>query len=35
MTVAFVMNRRLESNDVDLRSVNVVRAAYDSLAEMR
>jgi CubicO group peptidase (beta-lactamase class C family) len=34
MTVAYVMNRHLESNDVDARSVNVVNAAYDSLAEM-
>src|SRR4029453_13595966 len=35
MTVAYVMNRHLESNDVDARSVNIVNAAYDSLAEMR
>jgi CubicO group peptidase (beta-lactamase class C family) len=33
MTVAYVMNRHLESNDVDARRVNVVNAAYDSLAE--
>jgi hypothetical protein len=35
MTVAYVMNRHLESNDVDQRSVNIVNAAYDSLAMMR
>ena len=35
MTVAFVMNRHLESNDVDLRSVNIVKAAYESLDGMR
>ena len=37
MTVAFVMNRHVESNDTDHRSVDVVRAAYECLlaGEMR
>jgi hypothetical protein len=30
-TVAFVMNRHIESNDTDHRSVDVVRAAYECL----
>ena len=29
MTVAFVMNRHVESSDVDHRSVYIVRAAYE------
>jgi hypothetical protein len=32
MTVAFVMNRHVESHDTDRRSVEVVCAAYDCLA---
>ena len=31
MTVAFVMNRHVESHDVDKRSIDIVNAAYDSL----
>ena len=31
MTVAFVMNKHVESNDTDHRSVDVVRAAYECL----
>ena len=31
MTVAFVMTKHVESNDVDHRSVDVVRAAYECL----
>ena len=35
MTVACVMNRHVESDDVDDRSINIVKAAYDSLATIR
>ena len=31
MTVAFAMNKHVESNDINHRSVDVVRAAYECL----
>jgi hypothetical protein len=31
VTVAFVMNRHPESSDVDQRSIDVIKAAYDAL----
>jgi CubicO group peptidase (beta-lactamase class C family) len=35
MTVAFVMNRHLEHGGIDQRGIDVVCAAYDSLADLR
>jgi hypothetical protein len=32
MTIAFAMNKHVEAGGWDQRSVNVVNAAYDSLA---
>jgi len=34
MTVAYVMNRHLEHGGVDPRGIGIVRAAYDSLAQV-
>jgi hypothetical protein len=31
LTVAYVMNRHVESHDTDRRSIDIVCAAYDSL----
>jgi len=31
MAVAFVMNRPVETDDVDQRRIDIVNAAYDSL----
>ena len=31
MTVAYVMNRHVESGSPDQRSINIVNAAYDAL----
>jgi CubicO group peptidase (beta-lactamase class C family) len=35
MTVAFVMNRHLEHGGIDQRGIDIVCAAYDSLADLR
>ena len=35
MTVAFVMNRHLEHGGIDERGIDIVCAAYDSLADLR
>jgi uncharacterized protein YsxB (DUF464 family) len=34
MTVAFVMNRHLEHGGIDKRGIDIVCAAFDSLADV-
>jgi tyrosyl-tRNA synthetase len=35
ITVAFVMNRHLEHGGIDQRGIDIVCAAYDSIADLQ